>query len=571
MFRNKIFLLIACMGAASMAMAQTTYVPLWAKESWMLDRLEIKAVTDNGLNLSTVKPYMRKAYVAIADSFRQQMLDGKNTVNLSKVDAYNLDRFEANNSEYSRFDTSSMPQWKSKHDFLGFMWPTKGNMIEVNVKDFYLSLNPAINQQQTIETDYDNSRVYVNSKGITARGLIAQKIGFHFFLTDNQEQGPLQFRDYVDSNLAVPGTGYWKKFKDSVGVDYFDARGSVSWNVSQYVNMQFGYDQQFIGNGYRSLFTGNFAPPNLFLKFNTRFWKLNYTNIFSELYPTGKQPGDAELDKKYMAVHHLSINVLPWLNVGAFESMIFGEVNSFKLHYLQPIIFLNTLFSKDGSNNNANIGFDFKANAAKHFQVYGQYLLDNLDGNDGKTGKDWWGNKHAYQLGGKYVDVFGIKNLDLQAEYNQLRPFTYSGSTTNNAYNNYRQPLAHPMGGNLRELIGIVRYQPLPKLYFFGRINYWEQGLDSAGYNFGANVNNINTSVANGGDRLRESGYPMLAGIESKGLNGSITASYELKENLFVDLGGMYRVFDKTDSKRINTSTLTIGFRWNMFRRDYDY
>ena len=58
------------------ATGQTTYVPLWAKESWLLDRLEIKAQTDNGLNLSTVKPYMRKAYVAVADSFRQMLMYG---------------------------------------------------------------------------------------------------------------------------------------------------------------------------------------------------------------------------------------------------------------------------------------------------------------------------------------------------------------------------------------------------------------------------------------------------------------------------------------------------------------
>jgi hypothetical protein len=567
---KKTVIFFSCLAASCIAMAQTTYVPLWAKEGWLLDRMEIKEGTNNDLNLSTVKPYMRKAYVAVADSFMKKIKAGTNAALLTQVDQYNLDRFMANNSEYSTFDTLSMPNWKSKKEFLGFLWPTKGNMIEVNEKDFYLSINPAINQQQSVESDF-NDRVFVNSKGLTARGLIAEKIGFHFFLTDNQEQGPLQFRQFVDSNSAVPGAGYWKRFKENVGVDYFDARGSVSWNVTKYVNMQFGYDQHFIGNGYRSLFTGNFAPPHLFLKFNTRFWKLNYTNIFSELFPLGKQRGDLLLDKKYMATNHLSINVLPWLNVGAFESMIFGEPNTFKLTYLQPVMFLNTLFSKKGSDNNANIGFDFKANVAQHFQVYGQYLLDNLDGNDGKTGSDWWGNKHGYQLGGKYVDVFGIKNLDVQAEYNQVRPFTYSGSTAYNAYNNYRQALAHPMGGNVREVIGIVRYQPLNKLYLFGRINYWQQGLDSAGYNFGANLNEPNTSVANGGSRLREGGFPMFAGINSKGLNGSFTASYELKENLFIDAGFLYRIFDKADSERINTSTLTLGFRWNMFRRDYDY
>jgi hypothetical protein len=60
------FLIVLC---SQQIYAQTTYLPLWAKEGWLLDRLEIKAQNDNDLNLSTVKPYMRKAYVEVADSF----------------------------------------------------------------------------------------------------------------------------------------------------------------------------------------------------------------------------------------------------------------------------------------------------------------------------------------------------------------------------------------------------------------------------------------------------------------------------------------------------------------------
>jgi len=69
---------LSCLMVAS-TFGQTTYVPLWAKESWLLDRMEIKAGTNNDLNLSTVKPYMRKAYVAVADSFRLQLQRGINT------------------------------------------------------------------------------------------------------------------------------------------------------------------------------------------------------------------------------------------------------------------------------------------------------------------------------------------------------------------------------------------------------------------------------------------------------------------------------------------------------------
>jgi len=96
---KKTVIFIGCMATAAIVQAQTTYVPLWAKESWLLDRMEIKAGKNNDLNLSTVKPYMRKAYVAIADSFRQKLMAGNNTASLTKIAEYNLDRFDANNCE----------------------------------------------------------------------------------------------------------------------------------------------------------------------------------------------------------------------------------------------------------------------------------------------------------------------------------------------------------------------------------------------------------------------------------------------------------------------------------------
>lgn len=551
--------------------AQTTYIPLWAKEGWLLDRMEIKAATHDHLNLSVVKPLMRKVYVETADSVRVLLLRGQNAYNLSKVDQYNLDRFQANNSEYSRFDTTSMPAWKSKKDFLGFLWPTKGNMVEVNTKDFYLSLNPAINQQQSIETGFDR-RVFVNAKGVILRGLIGRKIGFHMYVTDNQEQGPIQFRQYVDSNLAVPGAGLNKNFKKGTGRDYFDARGSVTWNVTRYVNMQFGFDQHFIGAGYRSLFISSFAPPNLFLKFNTRFKKFNYTNIFSELYPPQLPGGDRLNPKQYSATHHLSFNAAPWLNIGAFETVVFDELSSFKLQYLQPVIFFNSLIRDREGKSGSFIGFDAKANILRHIQLYGQVLIQGYNGTEKPADNNSWASRHGFQGGIKYVDAFGVKNLDLQAEYNQVRPFTYSGMANQGSWTNYKQPMAHPFGANFREAIGILRYQPFNRVYLFARINYWEQGRDSARFNFGSNPRLDNALVGRGGTRLREAPYDLLAGTGYRGVNTAITLSYEWKENLFIDLNNLYRLY-KPDKGGIetNTNVVTIGLRWNMFRRDYDY
>ena len=121
-----------------------------------------------------------------------------------------------------------------------------------------------------------------NTRGVAVRGRINNKIGFYSYITDNQERDPSYVRQWVSDRRAVPGNGLYKAFKGT-GYDYFDARGYITFNVAKYVDVVFGYDKNFIGNGHRSLLLSDFPANNLFLKLNTRIWKINYQNLFMEL------------------------------------------------------------------------------------------------------------------------------------------------------------------------------------------------------------------------------------------------------------------------------------------------
>ncbi len=553
------------------AFSQTTYLPFGGKEQWLLDRMEIKLQTNNDFNLSTVKPYMRRVYTQQAEMVDSAMTAGNNASNFSKVDQYNIDRLLSNNAEYAAHYRES---WKSKRP-IGPFYTSKGNLLEVNQKDFYLSVNPAINQQQSVQTEMDGTRPFLNGKGVTARGLIANKIGFNIYITDNQERGPSFYQEFVSKFSAVPGAGFWKPFKKNA-TDYYDFRGSATWNVTKYINMQFGFDKNFIGNGYRSLFLSDFGSPYLFLKLNTRIWKINYTNIYAQLTPSyATSRGDQRLPNKYMTLHHFSINATKWLNIGAFESIIFGREDRYEFSYLLPVIFLRGIEGQNGSPDNANIGFDVKANIAKKVQVYGQVMIDEFKLSEIKSGNGWWANKQAVQVGAKYVDAFGIRNLDLQVEYNSIRPFTYAHYDSVSSYNHYKLPLAHPLGANVREAIGIVRYQPINRLYITAKIIAWEQGLDSAGYNFGSNTLLPYVQFGSSGPnpRIRDYNFHIGSGTKVKAINASLAASYEIKENLFIDGSMLYRPYHYVATPLLNNNTtmFTIGLRWNMSRREYDY
>ncbi len=536
------------------AAGQSTYFQQGSKEYILLDRLEIKSQRDSLLNFSFNKPFNRKWWV---NSLEDIQVDAD--FDLTKVDQYNLERSLMNNSEWVTGDKQDFYNTKS---LWNTFYKTKPNFIEVDNEDFFLAVNPVI-QLQGMKENNNDEFLYLNSRGLVARGLIAQRIGFQTYLTDNQERGPLFLQNRINQFRAVPGAGFYKTFK-TTGVDYFDARGYITFNAAKFLDFQFGYDKNFIGNGYRSLLMSDYSNNYLFLKINTRVWKLNYMNLFMELtaqYRRGST--DSLFPRKYAVIHHLSFNAPKWLTFGVFEGIVFGRLDHFDFLYLNPIIFLRPVEQQAGSADNALVGFDVKANVARRFQFYGQFMFDEFSLNELKNGDGWWANKWALQLGGKYIDAFGLDNLDLQLETNWIRPFTYTHNDTIANYTHYNQPLAHPIGAgaNIRELIGIIRYQPAPKWWAQAKLISWQQGSDTAGKNFG------NSIFIDSDTRQGEYGYSFGVVQKVYGTNVNFWLAYEWKENFFIEASLLLRKITGSATSTVGS----LGIRWNMLRREYDY
>jgi len=532
--------------------SQTTYLPQEARENVLLERMEIKAGTDSVLNFSKTKPFSRAQFIPALQRVAANQ-------SLSKVDAYNLYMAQASNIEFA----ANRDLIVSKKRFLKSFYKTPANFYEVNVKDFQLVVNPVF--QYTVGREQNSSEhLFLNTRGITLRGSIADKVSFATYITDNQERDPSYVRQWVLERQAVPGQGYFKEFKGT-GYDYIDARGYINFKAAKYIDVTFGYDKNFIGNGYRSLYLSDFSTNVLFLKLNTRIWKINYQNIFMELVSAYQRGLDQLLGKKYAAMHHLDVNVTKWLNVGVFEGIVFGQRNRFEFGYLNPVIFYRSAEQQNGSPDNAVLGVDAKANLAKQVQLYGQVILDEFKLNELK--KKWWGNKYGFQLGAKYVDAFGISNLDLQGEWNRVRPFTYSHDDSVANYTNYNQPLAHPLGANFNELIGIVRYQPIPRLMVHAKAIYYKQGKDIGAANYGSNILLPNTPPY----RTFDYGFEVGSGALNKVGYASLLLSYELKPNLFIEGNAVYRSLASPTINKENTTVISAGIRWNMHRREFDF
>jgi hypothetical protein len=542
-------------------LSQNNYLPQGDKSNILLDRLEIKAGTDSFFNFSKTKPYNRRYVVNAVTEYVRKF----GQASLSKTDAYNLQSLYMDNIDY--LPVEERGKYSSKKPIGKNFYKTPAHLYEVHIKDFDLMISPVI--QVTISKENNNSEtLYQNTRGLTLRGNIAKKIGFHTYLTENQEKLPSYVNGWVNRRLAVPGAGFYKPFKGT-GYDYFDARGYFSFNVTRYIDVAFGYDKNFIGNGYRSMFLGDHGNSNLFLRLNTRIWKINYQNLFMELHTAHIPGGDRLVGKKYAAIHHLDVAITKWLNVGLFEAVVFGRANRFDFGYLNPIIFYRSIEQQNGSFDNALAGLDIKANLAHKIQLYGQLALDEFVLAEIRKNRGWWANKWGIQLGAKYVDAFNIKNLDLQIEHNRVRPFTYSHGDSVANYTHYNQPLAHPLGANFKEFIGIARYQPAPKWNIVGKVIFYQQGRDSNSQSYGSNIFLPNGPPYRSGDF----GYNIGSGWKTNVAYAFLLLSYEWKQNFFLEMSVVGRKEETTTApvNSTNTSVITFGLRWNMHRREFDY
>jgi hypothetical protein len=563
-FYSRILVLTFLVFSLELVSGQSAFVPSGARTEHLIDRIQIRSGVQKGMLETAHKPYMRSEVVSYLD-----LADSLNLFS-SKADQFNGAYLFNDNAEYSEQSIAS------KKPIFKWFYREPASLFHVDQEDFKLRINPVIHFELGSESDADGLR-YINSRGLELRGLIDNKVGFYFYATDNQGRFSEFVHDKVrDIFQVLPGEGRAKSIRADTllfgegGLDFFSVRGYIDFPVTKHINVQFGQDKNFIGNGYRSLILSDEGKDYLFLKIKTRIWKIEYQNLFTELADYRQENiGDSPINKKYMAMHRLGVNIGSNINIGLFESVIFAPSDStgrsgFDLYYLNPLIFYRSVEFNLGSLDNVMLGLDWKVNFLKHGQFYGQFLLDEFNFAKFREGNGWWANKFGIQAGLKYIDMFGLANLDGQVEFNTVRPYTYTHFEGASSYTHFSQPLAHAMGANFKEVIAIIRYQPIGKLDLEGKLIVLNYGTDSVNTNFGSNIFLDNDT------RESEFGNETGQGISSSIFGFSGRASYQPFHNVFIDLKLQYR---RVEVGGVATSPLFIGagIRINQVERLFDF
>ena len=441
------------------------------------------------------------------------------------------------------------------------------HLFTVNEPDFRLTVDPLFDFSVSRETE-TKENLYVNTRGARILGTLTDKISFYTGFYETQAKFPQYLDAFINTFTVVPGQGKVKRLEGGV-YDYSMAFGGITFTPSKYFNVQLAHDKNFIGDGYRSLLLSDNSFNYPFLKLTADVWRLKYSVLYAQFIDL-LSPHDPDIGyrKKYGTFHYLDIRIAKRLYFGFFEGVIWKSdsmgTRNFELNYLNPVIFLRPVEASLDSPDNMMLGANVRYKILQRTSVYGQLLLDEFKLDEIKAGNGWWGNKHAFQLGIKSYSV-GIKNLNLQAELNFVRPYTFQHRSTLQNYAHYNQALAHPLGANFVEEVFLVDYR-IKRWYAAAKVVTATIGWDINGENYGQNIFRDYFTYRS------VYGNDILQGLQTDFLYYEVKAGYLVNPvyNFVVEIGAASREL-KNNLVNEKAMLLTFGIRTSLLNKYYDF
>ena len=458
------------------------------------------------------------------------------------------------------------------------------HLVQVQGDDYWFTFDPIFDLQAGKDNAADFSTTFNNTRGVYIQGGLGKQFSFSTSFYESQGRFAHYINNYAESLRAfgpdpaiIPGRGIGKRFKKDA-YDYPVAEAYLSYTPNKFINIQFGHGKNFIGDGYRSLLQSDVSSPSTFLKLNTKFWKIKYTNTWMWLRDVRPEVvQDKAFLTKYMANHYLSWNVSKRFNLGLFESVMWTNSNDrgFDVNYLNPLIFFRALEFETGQGaGNALVGLSGKYKLSNNANIYSQFILDEFSLNDITGGKKSWKNKYGYQIGLKYFNAFKIDNLLFQMEYNRVRPYTYSHNTIVLNYAHDNQSMAHLWGSNFSETILIGRYH-YNRWFADAKIVFGKKGFDFNDdvddFSYGGDI------YRNYNERPFDSGVTVGQGNTTNIFHFELQSGYVLNPttNLKLFAYVSYRDFnpdaDTAVSFKNSTLWFSLGLRTDLFNWYFDF
>ena len=518
---------------------------------------------------SQFDPFQRQTYVignkSLHSSIRQYKLDElRELYDLDSLIYAGIHRPETYTNPHEAYDGKPV----SKNIFKNLI---HDDFLAWKYKDIYIAINPFIDFQVGKEKGSDYT-TYTNSRGFYINGNLGKNFWFYMDFNENQARFPQYYENITKNYVTVPGESNYKKESDYF--DYQTATGYIGFNIGKYIDFQIGKGKTFIGDGYRSLLLSDNAPAYPMFKFNVTFMNFKYMMMVAQLQTHDAQGvSNNGFREKYSFTHYFDWNLWGRWSVGLFENVtmatwrLTGESRSIDFEYLNPFIIFRPGEYNAGSPDKMIVGINSKLLLCKWLTLHGQLMFNEFRLKELTANNGYWSNKYGFLIGLKTIDIFGAKGLDIQAEYSQVRPFSYSQYDGLGSYTHHNQCLAHPLAANFREFLTIVNYR-YKRLLLRTQFNFAQYGDDIPGDTLSYGHNPVIASKK----RNAQYGVEMLQGNKTtiKYFDAAATLLINPRTMMNFTVGLRYRDM-KSDYDTNQSTHIYFALRWSLKNRYFDY
>ena len=461
---------------------------------------------------------------------------------------------------------------------------TPGHALDLARPGFRLLVDPVLDLRLGTQSGGDRGGTrFLNSRGVSVRGEIDGRVYFQTTITENQARLASWEREWSAAyERRVPGVGFYKDYDPRLfdvddAVDYIQATGELGFRITRHIGFTLGHGNPRLGLGRRSVVLDDFVDPFLYAQLDTRVWRIHYRNTYAQLQdgvPTAGLTPLRRIDRKYVVGHTLSLKLAPAWEVSLTEQTVLArDGGDFDLQYLNPVILYRAVEQDNGSPDNALFALQSNVRLGDGGLLYGQFLLDEFKFDELFGGEGWWANKYAWQVGGIAFDPLGVGGLEVRAEANLVRPFTFAHRFGNISYSHYAQPLAHPWGASLREGLVEVGYSPADgwRLDALAAVSRQDDITLPPEPHVGANPlfnNDARGHLApEGATSDPNYGYAVAGEAPADRLFGRARLGYSPVPGSLISVAYEYYSRDPTGGDRFGQHGVTFGVRLNAPRR----
>lgn len=446
---------------------------------------------------------------------------------------------------------------------------TDEHLLQFKTADYnlYADFLPDLQVGQEFQ---DGTSTWRNTRGFQFGGTLGKKFSFYTNGYENQAVFSNYLTRFINANKVVPSEMSGKL--DHRVKDWAYVTALISYTPNKFLNLALGYDKNFIGDGYRSMLLSDVAANYSFARIRATVGNVQYQTIFAYMVDNGAPAltEDRRLGSrgKWNAMHYIDWNVNNRLSLGLFQAVTWADAEpegkrGFDFNYVHPFVFLRPIEGANSSSpDKLRLGLNAKYELLEKTAVYGQFMLEEFTAREAFAGNGYWANKWALQLGLRGADLFKVERLNYLAEFNTARPYTYSHFQRITSYSGMSQPLAHPLGANFREFIGLLNYS-YKRFDLQAKGIYARYGLDPEGQNYGSNIFlSYETRASEYGNHIGQGLKTNLSYLE-----GTLSYLLNPKYNLRLELGAVFRK-ERSELFTERTKLITFGLR-STFRNLY--